>query len=115
MVPSGYEPVYILKPTRLALYLAVELFQLTVCLGIVIGAKGGAGDAVHHSKYSGSDTSTGEQDCPLPRHPVYQNHLASGIPPLALLLSDRPDDPAVSHIVYGDAAYGARYNWANSC
>ena len=83
----------------------------------VIRAKGGAGDAVHHSKYSGPDAPAGEQDCALPRHSVYQNCLASGIPPLTLLLSDRPDNDdgdytVASHIVYGDAAWGARYNVA---
>ena len=73
-------------------------------------AEGGVGDAVHHSKDPGPDVQTGKQDCVPRRHPAYQNRLASGIPPLASLSSDRPDYPAAADIVYGDAAYGSRYN-----
>ena len=79
-----------------------------------VGVKGGAGDAVHHSKDPGPGAPAGEQDCAPPRHPVYQNRLTSGIPPLASL-SGHPDgygEPAASDIVYGDAAYGSRYNVA---
>ena len=75
-------------------------------------AEGGAGDAVHHSKDPGPDVPAGKQDCMPRRHPAYQNRLASGIPPLASLSSDRPDDPAAADIIYGDAAYGSRYNVA---
>ena len=73
-----------------------------------VGAKGGADDAPCHSKDPGPDAPAGEQDCAPPRHPAYQNRLASGISPLAPPPSDRPDDPAAADIVYGDAAYGSR-------
>ena len=75
-----------------------------------IGAKGGAGDAPYHSKDPGPDTPAGKRgDGAPPRHPAYQNRLASGAPPLAPPPSDHPDDdPAAADIVYGDAAYGSR-------
>ena len=73
-----------------------------------VGAGGGAGDTTHHSKDPGQDAPARAQDCPTPRHPTYQNRLASGIPPLASLCPDRPDDPAVADIIYGDAVYCSR-------
>ena len=43
------------------------------------------------------------------RHPIYQNYLTSGAPPLAPPRSDHlNDDPTVANIVYEDAAYGSR-------
>ena len=77
-----------------------------------IGARGGADDAPYHSKDPGPNAPAGKQDCAPPRHPVYQNRLASGISPLAPPPSDRPDDPVVADIVYDDATYGSRDNVA---
>ena len=77
-----------------------------------VEARGGAGDTTHHSKDPGQDAPAGKRDCPQPRHPIYQNRLASGITPLASLCPDRPDDPAAADIIYGDAAYGSRCNVA---
>ncbi|MBI1658899.1 MAG: hypothetical protein IS632_09060, partial [Thaumarchaeota archaeon] len=47
-----------------------------------------------------------------PRRPIYQNRLASGIPPLASLCSDCPNADPAPDIIYGDAAYGSRYSVA---
>ena len=78
-----------------------------------IGAEGGAGDASYHSKDPGLDAPAGERGDGTPsRHSAYQNRLASGISSLAPPLSDRPDDPAAADIIYGNAAYGSRYNVA---
>ena len=79
-----------------------------------IGAKDGAGDAPCHSRDPGPDTPAGKRGDGAPsHHPIYQNRLASGAPPLAPSRSDHPnDDPAVAYIVYGDAAYGSRDSMA---
>ena len=73
-----------------------------------VGARDGADDTVHHSQDPGPDAPARGQDCAPPRHPIYQNRLASGISPLASLCSDRPDDDPAPDIIYGDAAYGSR-------
>ena len=75
-----------------------------------IGANDGAGGASGHYKDPGPDAPARKQgDGAPPRHPIYQNRLASGISPLAPPRSDHPnDDPAAADVVYGDAAYGSR-------
>ena len=72
-----------------------------------IGSRGGASG---HSKDPGPDTPVRKRgDGSPPRHPAYQNRLASGAPPLAPPRSDHSDgDPAAADIIYGDAAYGSR-------
>ena len=71
----------------------------------------GAGDGARRSKNPGQDAPDGKRgDGAPPRHPSYQNRLASGIPPLASLSSNIPDDPTASDIVYCGAAYGSRIN-----
>ena len=75
-----------------------------------IGAKGGADDAPYYSKDPGPDTPAWKRrNGAPPRHPAYQNRLASGAPPLVPSRLDHPDDnPAAADIVYGDTAYGSR-------
>ena len=73
-----------------------------------VGARDGAGDVPHHPRDPGPDAPAREQDCAPPRHPAYQNRLASGIPPLASLSSDCPNADPAPDIIYGDAAYGSR-------
>ena len=84
------------------------------------GAKGSADDVPDHSEDPGPNTPAGERgdDAP-PRRPVYQNRLALDTTPHAPPPSNHPgadsdDEPAVSDIVYGDAAYGSRDNVAAS-
>ena len=77
-----------------------------------VGARGGAGDTGHHSQDPGPDAPAREQDRSPPRHPAYQNRLASGISPLAPPPADHSyDDPAAADIIYGDATYHPRTTW----
>ena len=73
-----------------------------------VGARDGADDAPCHSQDPGPDAPARERDCAPPRHPAYQNRLASSISPLASFSSDRPDNDPAADIIYGDAAYGSR-------
>ena len=64
----------------------------------VVGARGGSGDAVHHSKDTGPDAPAREQDCALPSRmskPPRVGHPASRTAP-----SDHPDNGGTGGVRY---------------